>query len=337
MCANMDVNNNGMVSFAELLQGYDSLPEFKRLMEVMDIKREDMETVFHVLDSDGSGEVSYLEFCSNLGAFFRRDPVIMQSLVKYSVIEVRKILEQDILDVLNEHTDMLRVLLRRDALGGAHGGAGPAAGPVGPAATVGLAPVVVEPDAAHNVASLPQSAVLPTFQNLEIELQPLLAKAEDIALTAMLSVNDNKRKRRSHVRLQEDPEDPSEREVGISPTANSVVSVASGTESPRDFQIDLGSPSVNSKLESDDLARESCEDAEAIELELYQSDDLELVSTDPPEHEIAKCEELSLRFKERMHDAQRLQVKCEKMVQLIEREIVAQRHASLVRMKLHKV
>jgi len=334
LCANMDVNNNGMVSFAELLQGYDSLPEFKRLMEVMDIKREDMETVFHVLDSDGSGEVSYLEFCSNLGAFFRRDPVIMQSLVKYSVIEVRKILEQDILDVLNEHTDMLRVLLRRDA----HG-AGPAAGPVGPAATVGLAPVVVEQDVAHNVAPLlQQSSLLPTFQNLEIELQPLLAKAEDIALTAMLSVHDNKRTRRSRVRPQEDPEDPSEREAGISPTATSVVSVASGTESPRDFLLDLGSPSVNSKLESfDDLARESCEDAEAIELELYQSDDLELVSTDPPEHEIAKCEELSLRFKERMHDAQRLQVKCEKMVQLIEREIVAQRHASLVRMKLHKV
>ena len=327
----MDVNNNGMVSFAELLQGYDSLPEFKRLMEVMDIKREDMETVFHVLDADGSGEVSYLEFCSNLGAFFRRDPVIMQSLVKYSVIEVRKILEQDILDILNEHTDMLRVLLRRDA----HGGAAGAAGPVGAPASVGLAPVPEEHPKVENSPISPEISLLPTFQSLEIELQPLLAKAEDIALTAMLSVHDNKRKRRSRVR-QEDPEDPSEREAGISPTATSV----SGTESPRDFLLELGSHSVNSKLESfDDLARESYEDAEAIELELYHSNDLELVSTDPPEHEIGKCEELSLRFKERMHDAQRLQVKCQKMVQLIEKEIVAQRqrHASLTRMKLHKV
>lgn len=72
LCANMDVNNNGMVSFDELLQGYDELPDFQRLMDVMDIKREDMETVFHVLDSDDSQEVSYLEFCQNLGAFFQK-------------------------------------------------------------------------------------------------------------------------------------------------------------------------------------------------------------------------------------------------------------------------
>ena len=190
----MDVNNNGMVSFDELLQGYDELPDFQRLMDVMDIKREDMETVFHVLDSDDSQEVSYLEFCQNLGAFFRRDPVIMQSLVKYSVLEVRKILEKDVLDILNEHTNMLRVLVRRDLQGpkategteGTAGAAGAAAG--APAAAVAAAAVA---DGAGESQLL---STFRTFRNIEAEMQPLLARAEDLAMTAMLSVNEAPRR-----------------------------------------------------------------------------------------------------------------------------------------------
>ena len=181
-----------MVSFDELLQGYDELPDFQRLMDVMDIKREDMETVFHVLDSDDSQEVSYLEFCQNLGAFFRRDPVIMQSLVKYSVLEVRKILEKDVLDILNEHTNMLRVLVRRDLQGSkaTEGTAGAAGAAGAPAAAV----------AAAAVADGGESQLLSTFRtfrNIEAEMQPLLARAEDLAMTAMLSCERSAQKNRS--------------------------------------------------------------------------------------------------------------------------------------------
>ncbi|CAE7519681.1 CACNA1E [Symbiodinium sp. CCMP2592] len=82
LCATMDEDNSGSLSLVEMLHGYDRNEEFRKLMQVMDIKRDDMQTIFRVLDSDDSGEVSYFEFCQHLGSFLERDPVVMHSLVK---------------------------------------------------------------------------------------------------------------------------------------------------------------------------------------------------------------------------------------------------------------
>eukprot|EP00913_Durusdinium_trenchii_P032302 g30245.t1 len=57
--------------------------------------------------ADCSGEVSYVEFCQQLGTCRLRDPVMMHSLIKYSVMEVQKILNHEIMDTLNEHTEAL--------------------------------------------------------------------------------------------------------------------------------------------------------------------------------------------------------------------------------------
>ena len=65
----MDADNSGSLSLEEMLKGYDDIDAFCKLMQVMDIRREDMETIFHVLDTDLSGEVSYFEFCQHLSAF----------------------------------------------------------------------------------------------------------------------------------------------------------------------------------------------------------------------------------------------------------------------------
>ncbi|CAE7337450.1 unnamed protein product [Symbiodinium natans] len=89
LCATMDEDNSGSLSLEEMLHGYDRNEDFRKLMQ--DIKREDMQTIFRVLDSDDSGEVSYLEFCQHLGSFLERDPVVMHSLVKYSIMELRKL------------------------------------------------------------------------------------------------------------------------------------------------------------------------------------------------------------------------------------------------------
>lgn len=88
------------------------MEEFKKLMEIMDLNRDDMATVFRVLDADSTEEVPYLEFCQHLGSFFKRDPVIMQSLVRYSVLEVRKLLERDVMAMLQQQTLMLQRLLQ---------------------------------------------------------------------------------------------------------------------------------------------------------------------------------------------------------------------------------
>ncbi|CAK9096670.1 Sodium channel protein type 11 subunit alpha (NaN) (Sensory neuron sodium channel 2) (Sodium channel protein type XI subunit alpha) (Voltage-gated sodium channel subunit alpha Nav1.9) [Durusdinium trenchii] len=107
LCDSMDVNGNGSLSLQEMLDGYDHNHHFNNLMQEMDIRRSDIRTIFNVLDGDCSGEVSYVEFCQQLGTCRKRDPVMMHSLIKYSVMEVQKILNHEIMDTLNEHTEAL--------------------------------------------------------------------------------------------------------------------------------------------------------------------------------------------------------------------------------------
>ena len=102
VCATMDKNNNGLVSLEEMRNGYDQLESFRKLMQQMDIRRDEMETIFKVLDDDNSGEVSYLEFCQNIGGFLKRDPVIMHSLVHAAVLELRKMIREEVVEVMHE-------------------------------------------------------------------------------------------------------------------------------------------------------------------------------------------------------------------------------------------
>ncbi|CAJ1370896.1 unnamed protein product [Effrenium voratum] len=157
LCASMDVNNNGLISLEEMLKGYDEVEECKKLMEVMDLKRDDMAMGFNVLDSESTQEVPYLEFCQHLGSFFKRDPVIMHSLVKYSVMELRKVVEQDVVRLLQEQSEMLKSLLE------------------------GKSCVEMKFSNLSDLSPHPK-------ESRADELGPLLAKAQDLAETVCASV-----------------------------------------------------------------------------------------------------------------------------------------------------
>ena len=117
LCDRMDNDGSGALSLQEMLDGYDSDQHFNSLMTFMDIERDDMQTIFKVLDTDGSGEVDYVEFCHHLGSCKKRDPLMMlgsrglgrgfksssngsglgvaglrmSSLTRYSVMEMRNL------------------------------------------------------------------------------------------------------------------------------------------------------------------------------------------------------------------------------------------------------
>lgn len=161
LCHDMDADGSGSLSLDEMLRGYDENDSFRKLMDIMDIKREDMETIFRVLDDDCSGEVSYIEFCQHLASFWERDPVMLQSLVKYSIMEIRKVMGREIMDTLKEHSKILR---EQSRLLHEHFGSVPPSAP----------PVEewVPPD-------------LHSFASLQDELQPLLAKASMLVIDAL--------------------------------------------------------------------------------------------------------------------------------------------------------
>eukprot|EP00973_Karenia_brevis_P007241 981990-Karenia_brevis.AAC.1 len=52
----LDKDNSGNISLQELLEGYDSVAEFRHILNAMDIDKEDMHAVFGILDADRSGE-----------------------------------------------------------------------------------------------------------------------------------------------------------------------------------------------------------------------------------------------------------------------------------------
>lgn len=110
LCDRMDNDGSGALSLEEMLGGFDTDINFKSLMAFMDIERDDMQTIFKVLDSDGSGEVDYVEFCHHLGSCKKRDPLMMSSLTRYSVLELRNLItnmHKDIFQVLEVNTQML--------------------------------------------------------------------------------------------------------------------------------------------------------------------------------------------------------------------------------------
>ncbi|CAE7884294.1 Scn8a [Symbiodinium sp. KB8] len=168
LCANLDKDESGTVSLEEMQEGYDSDKNFKMLMDQMDIKRDEMEVIFHVLDSDNSGNLSYLEFCKNLGSFFKRDPIIMHSLVQCTVLDVKKLIQKEVVSVMREqHAEMMREQRKLLAAFGLLAGSEPRDVPV-------PAPKLPE-------IALRSRAPLETMERIQAELEPLMAKIERIA------------------------------------------------------------------------------------------------------------------------------------------------------------
>ena len=50
------------VSYDELEAGAENVPEFRHRLRVMDVKRDDLQQLFAILDEDGSGQVDPDEF-----------------------------------------------------------------------------------------------------------------------------------------------------------------------------------------------------------------------------------------------------------------------------------
>ncbi|CAE7748494.1 scn4aa [Symbiodinium sp. CCMP2456] len=168
LCANLDKDQSGTVSLEEMRRGYDNVGEFKRLMQHMDIKKDEMELIFRVLDEDKDGNLSYLEFCKNLGSFFRRDPVIMHSLVQCSLEELKQVVKEEVVALMKQqHAELMAGLglTPGKCFGDEKSPPTPSASPLGQA-----------PEALLR-APVPWN----TLKRIEAELEPLLVKAETIA------------------------------------------------------------------------------------------------------------------------------------------------------------
>jgi hypothetical protein len=90
LCSELDQDHNGQLSLAELSNGFLVLPEFADILEVLDIKEDDMPVVFGIMDQDGNGEVSYEEFVKELWKMQSNDLQSMIIYIRFYVTQIRK-------------------------------------------------------------------------------------------------------------------------------------------------------------------------------------------------------------------------------------------------------
>merc|ERR1712050_4582 len=74
------------------MNGYDSseMPEFRDAMAVLDVSRDDLKSLFNILDEDYSGDVSYAEFVEQLYKMKSQDTQVMLVFIKSHLKEVQQ-------------------------------------------------------------------------------------------------------------------------------------------------------------------------------------------------------------------------------------------------------
>lgn len=108
-CESIDDDKSGELGLEELMAGFNTNKEFAMTLSLMDIKAEDMNVVFNILDEDQSGTVTYAEFVDQLYKMKSQDSHTMLLFIKGYVNELRgkvteqmRILKINIIDKLEE-------------------------------------------------------------------------------------------------------------------------------------------------------------------------------------------------------------------------------------------
>mmetsp|Transcript_31243 Transcript_31243/g.85788 ORF Transcript_31243/g.85788 Transcript_31243/m.85788 type:complete len:695 (+) Transcript_31243:68-2152(+) len=90
LCAQLDTDESGNLSKEELLHGFDNEPEFADAMRLMDVQRDDLSTLYSILDEDASGDVAYEEFVEQLHRMKSQDTQMILVFIRSYVKDVKK-------------------------------------------------------------------------------------------------------------------------------------------------------------------------------------------------------------------------------------------------------
>lgn len=89
LCKELDEDRNGFLTLDELLLAYDHSEKFRNILRSMDIKKEELNCIFTVLDNDKSGDINYDEFCEQLHQLRTRETRTMLTFMKLSIHELQ--------------------------------------------------------------------------------------------------------------------------------------------------------------------------------------------------------------------------------------------------------
>eukprot|EP00747_Dinoflagellata_sp_TGD_P108363 gnl/TRDRNA2_/TRDRNA2_170390_c2_seq5.p1 gnl/TRDRNA2_/TRDRNA2_170390_c2~~gnl/TRDRNA2_/TRDRNA2_170390_c2_seq5.p1 ORF type:complete len:308 (-),score=43.54 gnl/TRDRNA2_/TRDRNA2_170390_c2_seq5:32-862(-) len=94
ICSHIDKDGSGDLTLEELIEGAETIAEFKDSLNILDIGIEDIPLVFTMLDTDNSGSVNYEEFTEELYKLVGQDTQAMLVFIKAYITDVRHKLTQ---------------------------------------------------------------------------------------------------------------------------------------------------------------------------------------------------------------------------------------------------
>merc|ERR1712129_351420 len=84
----IDEDNNGSITLEEMLMSYDTNRNFQNMMATLNIERKDLERMFHLMDTDKSGSLSYQEFIESIIKAEEQDIRIQLMIMKLEFAEM---------------------------------------------------------------------------------------------------------------------------------------------------------------------------------------------------------------------------------------------------------
>eukprot|EP00927_Polykrikos_kofoidii_P064590 TRINITY_DN5995_c0_g2_i1.p1 TRINITY_DN5995_c0_g2~~TRINITY_DN5995_c0_g2_i1.p1 ORF type:complete len:754 (+),score=121.97 TRINITY_DN5995_c0_g2_i1:96-2264(+) len=120
LCETMDIDQSGCLTLDELEIGFQCNEEFSSTLKAMDVAKEDLRTVFQILDEDRSGSVTYDEFVAQLHKMKTQEAQTLLVFIKHYVVDVRQkvseqldILKSELVERVDEHAAITNRLARR--------------------------------------------------------------------------------------------------------------------------------------------------------------------------------------------------------------------------------
>jgi len=88
----LDVDGNGVLTHAELEKAFETHEEFMDIMTAMDICAHDLDTIFLIMDENGTGDIDHKEFVNELHKMQAGDSHTMLVFIRCMVSQIRNML-----------------------------------------------------------------------------------------------------------------------------------------------------------------------------------------------------------------------------------------------------
>merc|ERR1719272_1334428 len=97
-----------------MLSAFECDQDFKIVLKLLDVQKEDLEMVYQIMDEDKSGEVSYVEFAELLYKMKAQNWRTLLTFIKFYVLETRRDIKEEMKIIKNDVLGGLNTLKQAD-------------------------------------------------------------------------------------------------------------------------------------------------------------------------------------------------------------------------------